>query len=69
MAVNDDDSCISADVAERLVMGTRDYVTAVAAHEPELSQSRLRRHRHTAIVRRVYRVVFAPGIGVAGTRG
>jgi hypothetical protein len=38
--IHDDDPCVAADVAERLVVRTWHDVTTVAAHQPELIRSR-----------------------------
>lgn len=54
MAVDDHDTGVAADVAERLVVWARDDVAAVAAHEAELGVSGKR---------------FVPGVGVAGAGG
>lgn len=57
-AVDNDDPGVAADVAERLVVGARDDVTTVAAHETEPGGGGC-----------VCRRRILPRVGVAGTRG
>lgn len=57
LTVDDDDTGIPADVAERLVVWAGDYVSTVAAHEAELRWW-LR-----------WRRVGVPGVGLAGAGG
>ena len=56
MAVDDDDSGVTTDVAEGLVVGTGDDMATIAAHEAELSTW----DRWQSIVR--------PRVGIAGPR-
>lgn len=56
VAVDDDDSGVAADVAEGLVVGTGDDVTAIAAHEAELGAGDR------------WQMVVHPRVGIAGAR-
>lgn len=58
VAVDNDHPCVSADVAERLIVWAWNDVTAIAAHEAELGGS-CGGGRERLI----------PGVGVAGARG